>query len=148
MKGPQKIHRLFHFLIKVAINKIQHPLFNCRICSFMWTYSHIDIFNELKEKDILKSECLNQLYYSVRLLLGSDSISASFDSTGLDTFFSLLVRASSSLFPHTINSKTNKNDDVILNYFNHYHLIIILSTSLCTNKPSPHLKFKQNKSTP
>ena len=100
--------------------------------------------NELKEKDILKSECLNQLYYSVSVLLGSDSISASFDSTGFDTFFSLLVRVSSSLFPHAVNSKTNSNDDVILNHFNPYHLIIICSNIvyfLCINKPSLRLNL-------
>lgn len=89
--------------------------------------------NELKEKDILKSKCLNQLYYSVRVLLGSDSISASFDSTGFNTFLSLLVIVSSSLFPHAVNSKTNSNDDVILNHFNQYHLIIICA-ALCANR--------------
>jgi hypothetical protein len=83
--------------------------------------------NKPKEKDTLKNECPNQLSYSVKVLLGFESNSESFDSTSSDTCLFLLVIRSSSLLLQAVTRKINSNNDVILNHFNQYHLIMICS---------------------
>ena len=78
--------------------------------------------NELKGKDTLINECLNQLSYSVNVLLGFDSISASFDSTSSDICLFLSVIISSSLLLQAVIRKINSNNDAIFKHFNQYHL--------------------------